>query len=324
MLVVLTVDVEPSVAGAFSDPLSNTPLMHEPVWGEVGGRSEALGFLLRTLARYDLKATFFVETAHVHTFPQADMGGYVEKLLQAGQDIQLHLHPVWTNFPLGFSRPENIISDCCDRIPQDHLCSLIDQGLEQLRGWGVPKPTSMRTGNFSVSRNIYEAMRGAGLSYSSSICVGVNRYGWPNLPSGAYDIAGIIEIPMTCFEDKGPIGRGRQRPLQVTSCSFAEMRAALKNLHKAGGKIAVILTHPFEFLKKDDFRYTNMRANALVQSRFAKLCAFLAKNEPQFTTVTLAQAAVSLENPYVSPRLEGKAVYSVCRAAQNFLNDRLF
>ena len=48
--VVLTVDTEPSIAGAFANP-SQTPLLHEPVAGEINGRSEALGFMIETLSR---------------------------------------------------------------------------------------------------------------------------------------------------------------------------------------------------------------------------------------------------------------------------------
>ena len=43
--VVLSVDTEPSIAGAFVIP-AHKPLLHEPVAGEVNGRSEALGCLV--------------------------------------------------------------------------------------------------------------------------------------------------------------------------------------------------------------------------------------------------------------------------------------
>ena len=67
--VVLTVDTEPSIAGALAPSTRNKPLIHEPVWGKVGDRSEALGFLLDTLTHYQLSATFFVETVHLAYFP---------------------------------------------------------------------------------------------------------------------------------------------------------------------------------------------------------------------------------------------------------------
>ena len=74
--VIITVDTEPSIAGAFADPAGKAPLLHEPVWGEVDGESQALGFMIRTLGRHGLAATFFVETAHTAYFPDHLMGHY--------------------------------------------------------------------------------------------------------------------------------------------------------------------------------------------------------------------------------------------------------
>src|SRR5438094_59877 len=90
--VVLSVDTEPSIAGAFVIP-AHKPLLHEPVAGEVNGRSEALGFLIETLRSNRLVSTFFVETVHTRYFADREMGVYVDWLLRAGQDVQLHLHP---------------------------------------------------------------------------------------------------------------------------------------------------------------------------------------------------------------------------------------
>ncbi len=101
--VVLTVDTEPSIAGALRENEFHTPLIHEPVAGVVDGKSEALGFLAETLSGHGLVATFFVETVHTRYFPDTVMGGYVDHLLRAGQDVQLHLHPCWLSFAAALS-----------------------------------------------------------------------------------------------------------------------------------------------------------------------------------------------------------------------------
>lgn len=321
--VVLTVDVEPSVAGAFADPKANRPLIHEPVWGELSGRSEALGFIIRTLGRHNLKATFFVETAHVGYFSSAPMGHYTAELAHAHQDIQLHVHPVWQNFRGDKLNASKRVSDNCDEIAPGLLVELIEQGASQIAAWTGRRPSGMRTGNFSTSRQVYVAMRRAGLRFSSNICAAQKRPNEAELVfhGGARNIEGIIELPVTCFTDHGPIGRGKLRPLQVTACSFTEMKTALDNLSAAGGEVAVIVTHPFEFLKKDDFRYSHMRANRLVQSRFEKLCAFLAENEDRFETETLEGAIACVKTPSIAPPLNGRIFHSMIRAAQNLVND---
>lgn len=83
------------------DPDRYRPLITEPVEGVINGRSEALGFLLRTLEEYQLEATFFVETLHSRYFGDGPMGRYCEMIAAAGHDIQLHIHPLWRAFTDG-------------------------------------------------------------------------------------------------------------------------------------------------------------------------------------------------------------------------------
>src|SRR3546814_8051654 len=109
--VVITVDTEPSLAGAFDDPTLYAPLIHEPVWGEVAGTSQALGFLVQMLRSHGLEATFFIETAHTRYFGKKAMAGYAERLIAAGQDVQLHLHPMWLNFENGAMKPDQTRSE---------------------------------------------------------------------------------------------------------------------------------------------------------------------------------------------------------------------
>lgn len=330
--VVITVDTEPSIAGAFADPERYKPRIHEPVWGEVKGESQALGFMLETLNRYQLCATFFVETAHLSYFSGQEMGDYVQRLHDGKQDIQLHLHPCWLSFERGWKRGDRPVTDLCGELSEEELVALIAAGCDRIRAWIGEAPRSMRTGNFSVSANVYKAMKSAGLTVASNICVGVappakadaDRWGaLAGLTGGIHDLEGIIELPVTCFMDHGPAGRGKFRPLQVTSCSFSEQRTQLEALHQAGASVAVIVTHPFEFLQWSGADYAYLRANRLVQRRFERLCAFLADNSHKFDVVPISRFA-DVENA-VEPAvaLHGKAASSMRRAAENFINDRL-
>lgn len=322
--VVLTVDTEPSIAGAFLDPAANRPLIHEPVAGEVGGKSEALGFLIETLRGHGLTATFFVETAHTAYFPAALMGRYVEALLEAGQDVQLHLHPSWLSFEAGPFELRNKVSDNCGELGRAVLAAMIERGAAQIEAWTGARPTSFRSGNFSTALSVFEAMSDAGLKEASNICLAVHRPPEAALQvtGGSHRFAGIRELPVTCFADHGPVGRGRLRPMQITALSADEQIALLRQAHEMAREVVVIVTHPFEFLKKKDFRYRGLRANLLVQRRLKRLCEFLAANNDKFTVVRLADAAarVTEENP---PPLEGQALRAGLRAAANLVNDRL-
>jgi peptidoglycan/xylan/chitin deacetylase (PgdA/CDA1 family) len=325
--VVLTVDIEPSVAGAFVDR-RHTPLIHEPVGGDVDGKSEALGFVIETLRQYGLTATFFVETVHTRYFGSGAMGDYVETLVRAGQDVQLHLHPCWLSFRDGRLDPSGPLTDKCGEVGVAQLTDLIEVGVAQLTAWTGVRPSGMRTGNFSAALAVFEAMRRAGLRHSSNICLAVEGPLEPNLAlaGGIHRIAGICELPVTCFADIGPIGRGRLRSMQINALTTREQINLLNAAHACGNPVAVIVTHPFDFLKKRDFRYTDLRPNRIVQRRFRRLCEFLAENGDRFDVSPLAVVADAIGTAHPRPwtELTGNWVNASIRAAQNGLNDRIF
>lgn len=252
------------------------------------------------------------------------MGRYVAELVEANQDVQLHLHPMWCRFCDGKLLHDDTTSDDCHQIEAEKLIQIVSEGITRIESWTGKRPASARTGNFSTDRNVFVAMRKAGLQFSSNICSAIQKPMETGIAfmGGAHEIEGIIELPVTCFSDSGPVGRGRPRPMQITACSFTETRNLLNRLHANGGTVAVIVTHPFEFLKSDDYRYSNIRPNRMVQTRFEKLCAFLANNSDRFQTESLGNAATSLKTPSSPPPLSGSPIHSVARAVQNVINDR--
>jgi peptidoglycan/xylan/chitin deacetylase (PgdA/CDA1 family) len=323
--VVLTVDTEASIGGAFGGDEAHTPLIHALVAGVVDGKSEALGFLVETLNRYGLVATFFVETLQTRYFPDRVMGGYVDQLLRAGQDVQLHLHPCWLAFNDGKLDRSGPVTDDCHELEIGRLTALIGEGAERIGAWTGTRPTGMRTGNFSTALSVFEAMGKAGLSHASNICLAVHRPPEPELAvtGGIHDFAGIRELPVTCFFDVGPVGRGRLRPMQVTALTAREQINLLNAAHNKENPVVVIVTHPFEFVKKQDFRYTNLRPNRIIQNRFRRLCAYLSANTDRFEVVPLAVAADTIDPHQRWTELTGNALNSIVRGVANVVNDHV-
>lgn len=322
--VILTVDTEPSIAGAMDNPAKNPPLIHEPVWGDVNGKSQALGFISDTLSRYNLHATFFVETMHVKHFGKQAMQPYVEYLMKSGHDIQLHMHPVWANFDKS-STSQKTYNDDCSALEESELTTLINEGCNQIKQWCGFRPTAMRTGNFDASLKVYRSMKKAGLSLSSNICVACNNYQEANLqlPGGIEVIEGIHEIPASCFIDSGPIGHGQMRAAQITACSASEIIHLLDQCVEQSVPLLVLVTHPFEFIKKKSFRYNSLRPNRLVQARLEKICGYLGNNKDKLQVTTFKELATELPLQSTSPpTLLGSPIRSVTRATQNFINDR--
>lgn len=330
--VIITVDTEPSISGAFADPKRYKPCIQEPIWGEVGGRSQALGFLLETLVRHHLYATFFVETVHLSYFHEQTMRDYVQLLCKGKQDIQLHLHPCWLSFEQEFKNGDEPLTDECSELIDEQLAELIFAGCGRIRDWAGEVPRSLRTGNFSASASVYSAMKMASIPISSNICIAVaqpaeaslDQWGEPaSLAGGIHQIEGITELPVTCFKDHGPVGRGQLRPLQITACTFEEQRSQLMALNRTGASVAVIVTHPFEFLRWSGPSFSKLRANRLVQRRFEKLCAFLAENTDTFEVVPIGRFIDDEFDFEPATSLNGSAISATRRAFENFINDRL-
>jgi len=262
---------------------------------------------------------------HIRYFSETIMGGYVDWLVGAGQDVQLHLHPCWLTF--GDSEPalSNPVTDRCRDLGSEQLTDLIGEGAERIAKWSGSRPTCMRAGNFSVGLSVFEAMAQAGLKYSSSICIAADRPPEPELwvTGGVHDFASIRELPVTCFSDVGPVGWGRPRPMQVTALTVQEQISLLDAAHACGNPVVVIVTHPFEFVKRRDFRFTDLRPNRLVQERFRRLCGYLAANSDRFDVAPLAAAAVALDTPQPWTELTGNWLSAVARAVENGINDRV-
>lgn len=323
--VVLTIDTEPSVAGALERTSQHKPLIHEPVAGIVDGQSEALGFIIKCLTEHELVATFFVETAHEAYFSNSPMERYVVELMNARQDVQLHLHPVWQSFDKNGVKTSSGVTDQCSELEVDVLTELMRDGCDLLEKWTGKVITGMRPGNYSTAKNVFTALSNAGIRYSSCISVASAPPDDPELQVvyGKHIFSGVSELPVTCFKDKGPIGRGGWRPMQVTSLSASEMIDILEKAHSAQHESVVIVTHPFEFLKRDNAQFHNLRINRMVQNRFKKLCFFLQQNRDRFCVVPLDLAAErSTQAVGHIDSIEGNSLLSLTRAISNFTNDR--
>lgn len=323
-LVVLSVDTEPSVAGAITHPDRHRPLIDEPVMGMAGGRSQALGFIVETLREHGLRATFFVETAHVRAFGEAPMRRYVDLLMAAGQDVQLHLHPVWTSWRDGRYDPAWRSTDDCAKLPQDRLAELLAEGKALLERWTGQPVVSARAGRFSSSRAVLAASAAAGLPVTSHVCLSAPDRPEPEIarPGGVVRLEGARELPVTCFPD-ATFGRGDGwRPLQVNAVSAAEMLGSLHALHSTGYPVAMVVMHPFDFLKARDKQYTGLRANRVVQRRFRVLCAHLARYPDRYRVVTIAEAAAELPPALEAPKLPASPARALARAIGNYVNDR--
>jgi hypothetical protein len=288
--VLITVDTEFSIAGAFRDPEHRRPVGEPAVLGEINGRSHGLGFLLETLGRARLEATFFVETFNVHYFGDDCMGRLARRIRDHGHDVQLHIHPCWSVFRdpnwrerLGGSPPDDSMAD---RTPEA-VTSLVTEGADVVERWGLPRPVALRTGSLRVDRAVYSGLARAGLDLASNVGLAIYRPADPELQllGGRRRVDGVLEVPVLGYRDIALPGLDHVKNLTITGCSWAEIRWLLNAARRRGVGTVVVLTHPFEFFKYDE-SFSRLRPNRVNQRRFRALCEFLARHADGFEATT--------------------------------------
>jgi hypothetical protein len=322
----ITVDTEFSIGGNFHDP-DLTPVAEPIVLGSVDGREHGLGFLLDSLAEFRLPATFFVEALQTAYFGDEPMGSIARRIARARHDVQLHLHPCWLHYEAHAGNTQADPNDSCAGRTDDELDHFFRSGLATFSRWGLPDPTAVRPGNFQFDANFHRAATRSGLRLSSSIAVAIYR---PTddrlvLVGGKHKIGQILELPVFCYTYR-IAGNDRLRPLSVTACSAPEMIFVLRQAHAQKLSPIVILTHPHEYIKRTDFRYTTLRRNRVNQARFRTLLRFLSENRDKFTTVPIS--AISADEPqtigFDRPSVAVPLRHSVARMLANGINDRIW
>ena len=323
----ISIDTEFSIAGHIDNPTTYQPVAEPAVYGVVNGKEESLGFLLETFDRYDITASFFVECANYFFFGDEPMQSVINRLQAADQDIQLHVHTIWLYFnkdPQWGTFPRH---DDCAGQSFDELHRAFSACVAVFERWTGHKPLALRTGSLRADENVYEVMQALGIPMASNIAMGVfqpesqllNHY------SGRHRIHGVMELPVFSYQDSRLPGRSHTKSLQITSCSWPELKHLLWKARKLGVENIVLLTHPFEYIKKSDFQYRKLIRNRVNQNRLQKLCAFIQSHPDDFvaadfTSQHKAWTEAELHQPYITM----PAVYALGRKLHNRLNDMIW
>ena len=320
----ISIDTEFSIAGHFENPEKCHPVAGPAVYGIVDGKEEALGFLLETFDRYNITASFFVECANYFYFGDAPMQGIVDRLKAARQDIQLHIHPVWLSFNANPQLGTFPRQDDCSGQSFDELKRVLSACIDIFRRWVGHNPLAIRTGSLRADENVYRVMQALGIFMSSNIALGVFRPTEPLLcqDSGRHLIHGVMEIPVFSYRDSHFGGRAHTKSLQITSCSWPEMKHLLWKARRLGIESIVILTHPFEYIKKSDFRYSTLIRNRVNQQRLQNLCEFISRHPEDFVAADFSSRYHNwIQSELKQPALTMPSMYAVGRKLHNKLND---
>lgn len=254
------------------------------VYGRSPAGDYALPKTLETLNRHGLHGVFFVEPLFAARFgiePLAELTGLIR---EAGQEVQMHLHPEWTDeisppvFPDKPFKRQHLI-----HYSRDEQTELIRRGLALLAAAGSPGITAFRAGSFAASADTLAAVKACGLLVDASLNMSCPYSGADVREEGDFHFprarAGLQLLPMTVFRD----GWGRLRHAQVGACGAKELCEAIEDAAEAGHPCFTILSHNFEMLRPG-----SSEPDRVVARRFEALCRFLGDHPDALPTTGLA------------------------------------
>lgn len=253
------------------------------IFGRSPSGNHALPQILETLDRHGLKGVFFVEPLFAARFGVEHLATIVELIRSAGQELQMHLHPEWTDEAKAPLLPAaRIKRQFLTQYDADEQRQLIAHGIRLFAEAGAPAPTAFRSGNFSCNADTFTAVAANGLRFDSSINPEVAAsHHHAVIPGGgtgyeAFQLGQLTCIPMSSFLD----GRGRPRHAQLGACSADELTQALIGAEKGQWQTFVLLSHGDELMVRD-----RNRPDQTVVRRFEALCHFLAQHRKMLPTV---------------------------------------
>lgn len=229
---------------------------------------------LRILAQYALKACFFVDPMAACAYGIEPIRQMVNPILEAGQEVQLLLHPFQDDPPDDQARDAGQIAR--HDAPAQH--DLIERARDLLMKAGAPDPVAFRAGDYSANDDTLRALADLGLRFDSShngAChPSPSAIGLPREQIAPVVHQGVVEVPVTLIAD----GRGA-RDLQIRAVSLGELKAAIVHAADQGLPIVTIAASSYDLANR-----AGTAPNPVLVKRFEDLCAFLSRERKRFPT----------------------------------------
>lgn len=233
---------------------------------------------LEILGRHGLVGVHFVEPLFAARFGESWLERIVDALLQAGQDVQLHLHPEWADE----IRPPPI-PEVARKRAQLSAYTLAEQTALLRLGKGLLEAakrapvSAFRAGGYAVNRDTYTALAALGVRVDSSLNAVYDHTGGSIDRQGGrfatQSLDGVQVFPVTVARD----GLGRLRPAQLNAMGFGEMKSMLLQAHASGVDRLVFVSHNFELLRPG-----SSEPDWTVVRRFEQLCRYLRERDDLF------------------------------------------
>jgi hypothetical protein len=295
--VYFTVDTESSIGGAWAhrDRLPVPAERH--VFCRIDGCDYGIPLITRILRAHGFRATHFVETLSALCLGEADSRSVFDYLLENGQDVQLHAHPVYWLLARsrrdGQTRPFDMLSGLSAEAQREVLGEAVDLFVR----FAGRKPVAFRAGNWAGSCSLMPVLRDLGIHLDSSLNPCYHpEISFPDgklLPNQIHKIDGVWELPVTVARTPLPEGHHGLKFADCSVLTAAELRNMLDSAFEAGQQHFVMVFHSFSAVKAQDDSYRRMRPNRLVIRRLEHTMRYLAGHPERFTVSTIGELALS-------------------------------
>lgn len=302
--VYFTVDTEPSMGGALDHPGRRPVPASRHIFCRIGDEEFGIPLIVRLLRRYGFRGTFFVETLGTRCLGNADTQSTFEFLLREGQDVQLHIHPVFHFYAESLQAKAEgreyrvpVPTDLLGHFPQEVQHRLLSESIDYFRQFSGYPPVAFRAGCFASSRATMRCLAALGISVDSSLNPCYPELSFPGEdlePNRVQRIEGVWEIPVTVVRTPLPEGYHGFKFADCTSLDVAEIRRMLDAASNAGQEHFVIVFHSFSAVKPKDVEWKEMRPNRMVIRRLEGLFRYLAENGDRFHVSTMGEVAKDL------------------------------
>jgi hypothetical protein len=326
--VYFTVDTEASMGGALGHPNRRPVPASRHIFCRIGDKEFGIPLIVRLLQRYGFQGTFFVETLATKCLGDADSEATFEFLLREGQDVQLHVHPVFHYYAESLrARAEGreyqlpAAADLLGHFPQQVQHQLLSEGIEYFSRFSGHRPVAFRAGCFAASRATLRCLAALGMSVDSSLnpCYPELSFPGENLePNKVERIEGVWEVPVTVVRTPLPEGYHGFKFADCTSLGVAEIRRMLDVASRAGQEHFVIVFHSFSAVKTRDVEWKETRPNRIVIRRLAGLFRYLAENSDRFRVSTMGALAKEFSMRGTEPGAPSAAVIADLGLLQAF------
>jgi hypothetical protein len=225
--------------------------------------------LAETFKRWNVSATFFVD-CYEHTFwGEQALKEVCIRLLDLGQDVQLHTHPSWRDDKRDFGhvremkRNKSYLSQGLDfmaKLTLDQQISVLEYGINLLYKWIGKKPIAHRSGGYSVNEDTIIALRNVGIPIDSSInrSHSNTRLDWTT--NRVIEKNGVIQVPVTLFDylflpisDRRNIKIwSKRRKTDLDACTLEDLLWFVEEAKHLDLKIMNLFMHSYSLLDYDN------------------------------------------------------------------------